>query len=144
VRDHVFLTIDPGFVIGMLQCGVLPALHEPRRKFCRRFETGDDLEARAPQQNEEEIIMINKTKTALVAALVLSSASTAFAVDVTRNADRDRGFTSYQESAPAQQPRGQVTRGQLIEGRNVGVGFDQFVPAEQKRSYDRNAIDFNS
>jgi hypothetical protein len=88
--------------------------------------------------------MITKTKIALVAALVLSSASTAFAVDVARNADRDRGFTTYQESVPAQQLRGQATRGQLIEGRNVGVGFDQFVPAEQKRSYDRNAIDFNS
>lgn len=85
--------------------------------------------------------MINKTKIALVAALVLGSASTAFAVDVTRNADRDRGFTTYQESA---QPRAAQPRGQLIEGRNVGVGFEQFVPAEQKRSYDRNAIDFNS
>lgn len=43
--------------------------------------------------------MITKTKTALVAALVLGSASTAFAVDVTANADRVQ--SSYYQAAPA-------------------------------------------
>ena len=85
------------------------------------------------------------TKTALVATLVLSSASAAFAVDVSRNADRDRGFTSYQEQTAPAQPRGQaITRGQLIEGRNVGVDVQNAIPSEQRRSYDRNSVDFNS
>jgi hypothetical protein len=90
--------------------------------------------------------MITKTKTALVAALVLSSASTAFAVDVTAGGDKDRGFATYQQTTSAPQPRGQLIerRNVLIEGRNVGVGFEPFVPAEQRRSYDRNSVDFNS
>ena len=89
--------------------------------------------------------MNTKIKTALVTALVLGSASTAFAVEVTQNADRDRGFTTYQQTAPAPQPRGQVIENRgLIEGRNVGVDANNGVPSEQKRSFDRNAIDFNS
>ena len=85
--------------------------------------------------------MIAKAKTTLVAALVLSSASAAYAVDVTANADRDRGLTTYpQQTAPVAQPRGQL----LLEGRNVGVQAPNAIPSDQQHWYERAPIDFNS
>jgi hypothetical protein len=88
--------------------------------------------------------MITKTKIALVAALVLSSAPAALAANVYGNADRDRGFTTYQQTAPAQ-PRGQLIESRnLIEGRNVGVGVQYPVPSDQQHWYERAPIDFNS
>ena len=48
------------------------------------------------------------------------------------------------ERRSAQQPRGQLTRGQLIEGRNVGVGFEHSVPANRSTGIERNSVDFNS
>jgi hypothetical protein len=93
---------------------------------------------------KEETHMIAKSKTALVAALVLSAASAASAANVTANADRDRGFTTYQTAAVTQQPHGQQVEYGLIEGRNVGVDWQNFVPSDQKHWYDRNSIDFNS
>ena len=88
--------------------------------------------------------MITKTKIALVAALVLASASTAFAVDVTRNADRDRGFTTYQESAPAQQPRGQAITRPVDRRPQRGRRVQYPVPSDQKHWIERSPIDFNS
>ena len=89
--------------------------------------------------------MITKIQTALVAALVIGSASTAFAAEVTANADRDRGFQSYQQTAVAPQPRGElIARAQLIEGRNVGVEVQYPVPSDQKHWIERSPIDFNS
>lgn len=92
--------------------------------------------------------MITKTKTALIAALVLSSASVALADDLPYTAEKNAYLRNpnapvptYNEAAPAAQIRGQV-----IEGRNVGVDFGAqgTVPSEQKRWFDRNSIDFNS
>ena len=95
--------------------------------------------------------MTTKTKTALVAALVLGSASVAFADDLPYSADKaaylrnpNAPVPTYNEQAPAYQPAAPaaVFRGQLIEGRNVGV--QEQVPSEQKHWLDRNPIDFNS
>jgi hypothetical protein len=71
------------------------------------------------------------------------------AVDVTAGADKDRGFTTYQQQAAS--PQLPAARGQLIEGRNVGIegrnlGIDMefAVPAEQMHWYERNPVDFNT
>jgi hypothetical protein len=106
---------------------------------------------------KEEIIMISKTKTTLVAAFVIGSASVALADDLPWTAEKDAYLhnpnapvPTYNEAAPAfEQPAYQIAyapqvRGQLIEGRNVGVSFEQSVPAEQKHWYERAPIDFNS
>jgi hypothetical protein len=102
---------------------------------------------------KEEIIMISKTKTALVAALVIGSASVAFADDLPYTAEKAAYFhnpnapvPTYNEAAPAYEQPAYATqvRGQLIEGRNVGVSFEQAVPAEQKHWIERSPIDFNS
>ena len=61
-------------------------------KIRRGNQTGDDLDAR---RRKRRLTMITKTKIALVAALVLSSAPAAFAANTYANADRDRGFTTY-------------------------------------------------
>jgi hypothetical protein len=127
-------------VIGIVHCETPSARYTNERR--ARFEAPPQL---------KEINMINKTKTALVAALVLGSASVAFADDLPYTAEKsaylrnpNAPIPTYNEQAPAYQPAAPaaVFRGQLIEGRNVGV--QEQVPAEQKRSYDRSAIDFNS
>src|SRR5262245_6721711 len=121
----------------------------------REFSNRRRYRHETPHYTKEEIIMITKTKIALVAALVLGTSSAAMAVDVTAGADKDRGFTTYQQAAAPQLP---AARGQLIEGRNVGIegrnvgiearslGTDMefVVPAEQMHWYERNPVDFNS
>jgi hypothetical protein len=96
--------------------------------------------------------MINKTKTALVAALVLGSASVAFADDLPYTAEKaaylrnpNAPVPTYNEQAPAYQPAAPAAvRGQLFEGRNVGISVQEQVPSDQQHWFDRNAIDFNS
>ena len=92
--------------------------------------------------------MITKTKAALAAALVFGSASTAFAVDVTANADRVVSSYYQQQVAPEA-----YARAQLFEGRNVGVQNeypinrfqDQYpVNSDQQHWYERASTDFNS
>ena len=93
--------------------------------------------------------MITKTKTALIAALVLSSASVALADDLPYTAEKNAYLRNpnapvptYNEAAPAAQ-----IRGQLIEGRNVGVNAPASiyqVPSEQRIWLDRTSTDFNS
>jgi hypothetical protein len=91
--------------------------------------------------------MTIKTKLALAAALALTSASAALAQDLPEDnaylLNPNAPVPTYQEQAVQYQAqaRGQA---QLFEGRNVGVGAAAAIPSEQKRSYDRNAIDFNS
>ena len=88
--------------------------------------------------------MITKTKTALVAALILGSASTAFALDGAANADRATSTYLQGTSAP-------YARAELYEGRAVGVQRDyqngiqyQPVNSDQQHWYERAPIDFNS
>jgi hypothetical protein len=83
-------------------------------------------------------------KITLAAALVLGAATAAFADDMPYTAEKNAYLRNpnapvptYQTSGPAQQ-----VRGQLIEGRNVGTWGPAY--SEQKRSSDRNSIDFNS
>jgi hypothetical protein len=144
-RDHVFLTSASGFRDWR------GAMREPTcavEAMTRRNSPGVFHHATISNwrrdASKEETDMITKTKTALVAALVLSAASAASAVEVSANADRDRGFTTYQATVVAQLPRGQQIEYGLIEGRNVGVELQNFVPSDQKHWYDRNSIDFNS
>jgi hypothetical protein len=115
----------------------------------REFSNRRRSRHETPHYTKEEIIMITKTKIALVAALVLGTSSAAMAVDVTAGADKDRGFTTYQQQAAS--PQLPAARGQLIEGRNVGIegrnlGIDMefAVPAEQMHWYERNPVDFNT
>ena len=86
--------------------------------------------------NKEEINHDYQDKTALVAALVIGSASTAFAAKSRPTPIAIAASTTYQQTAVAPQPRGElIARGQLIEGRNVGVEVQHSVPAT--RSTDR-------
>jgi hypothetical protein len=95
--------------------------------------------------------MINKTKIALAAAVVLASASAALADDNPYTWEKNQYLRNpnapvptYNEQAVQYQA---APRGQLFEGRNVGVPAaapSQQIPSELKRSFDRNAIDFNS
>lgn len=93
--------------------------------------------------------MFTKTKTALVAALVIGSASVAMAddryyppeqIDNYAYSNPSQSNPSYNQ-APAWAPRGTV-----IEGRNVGVAGSDLLslPNEQRRQIDRNSADFNS
>jgi hypothetical protein len=89
--------------------------------------------------------MFSKTKMAVAAALVLGSAGAALADDNPYTAEKNAYLRNpnapvphFTQTAPVQAPRG------LIEGRNVGVRAPAGIPSEQKRSFDRNAIDFNS
>jgi hypothetical protein len=92
--------------------------------------------------------MFTNIKTALVAALVIGSASVAMADDLwypPESVDNTRASNpqaQYQPAAPVAQPRGV-----LIEGRNVGVaGQGNFynLQNEQRQQLDRNSSDFNS
>jgi hypothetical protein len=87
--------------------------------------------------------MFSKTKMMVAAALVIGSAGAALADDMPYSAEKNAYLRNpnapvphFTQTAPVQTARG------LVEGRNVGVGA--WAPAEQKRSSDRNAIDFNS
>jgi len=88
--------------------------------------------------------MFSKTKMTIVAALVIGSAGAALADDNPYTWEKNQYLRNpnapvptFLQAAPVQQ----TARG-LIEGRNVGVRT--WAPAEQRRSLDRNAIDFNS
>jgi hypothetical protein len=140
----------------MLRCAVLRAVHDLGGKTLPEIRPATiSIETAAIMK--EEIIMISKTKTALVAALVIGSASVALADDLPYTAEKaaylhnpNAPVPTYNEAAPAyEQPAYQIAyapqvRGQLIEGRNVGVSFEQTVPAEQKHWYERAPIDFNT
>jgi hypothetical protein len=92
--------------------------------------------------------MFTKTKTALVAAIVIGSASVAMADDLwypPESVDNTRASNpqaQYQQAAPIAQPRAS-----LIEGRNVGIagqGGFYSLQNEQRQQLDRNSADFNS
>jgi hypothetical protein len=93
--------------------------------------------------------MITKTKAALAAVLVLGSASTAFAVNVTANADRaPSGY--YVQAAPASDV---YARAQANEVRAAGPRYEYSPRAfegrypttsDQQHWLERAPIDFNS
>ena len=92
--------------------------------------------------------MITKTKAALAAVLVLGSASTAFAVNVTANADR--APSNYYVQAPASDV---YARAQASEVRAAGPryeysprAFEGHYPttSDQQHWFERAPIDFNS
>jgi hypothetical protein len=91
-----------------------------------------------------EIAMFTKTKITLAAVLVLGAASAALADDMPYSAEKNAYLRNPNAPVPTYQTFGrtQPVRGQLIEGRNVGDWGT--VYSEQKRSFDRSAIDFNS
>lgn len=92
---------------------------------------------------------MTKTKTFLVAALVLGSASAAVADTMPFSAEEyaylrnpNAPVPTYAQPAPAAQ-----AGGQLIEGRNVGVGSPANIfetPSELRIQFDRNSADFRS
>jgi hypothetical protein len=92
--------------------------------------------------------MITKTKTALVAALILGSASTVFAADFGANADRV-GSSYYGQPVAADV----YARAPLTEGRAVAAQYDyrfdgslqaRPLQSEQQHWFERAPIDFNS
>jgi hypothetical protein len=87
--------------------------------------------------------MFSKTKMILTAALVLGSASVALADDLPYTAEKHAYLRNPNAPVPAYLMAGQKQQApRLIEGRNVGTWGA--VQSEQKRSFDRHAIDFNS
>ena len=87
--------------------------------------------------------MFTKTKITLAAALVLGAASAAIADDMPYTAEKNAYLRNPNAPVPVYQLEGQKQQAsRLIEGRNVGTWGT--VYSEQKRSFDRNAIDFNS
>jgi hypothetical protein len=146
-----FSRAHPVFVIGVVQCRTLLGRWRQcasAEKLGGKFQQAA-ISTRETAIIEKEMTMITKTKTALIAALVLSSASVALADDAPYNAEKDAYLRNpnapvptYQQSAPAPQ-----ARGQLFEGRNVGVnapaGIYQ-VPSEQRIWLDRTSTDFHS
>jgi hypothetical protein len=94
-----------------------------------------------------ESVMI--TKITLAAALVLGAASAAFADDMPYTAEKNAYLRNPNAPVPTYTLPGQPLRAPagLVEGRNVGTqGAASWGSAysEQKRSFDRSAIDFNS
>jgi hypothetical protein len=108
-----------------------------------------------PQRRLKEIDMINKTKTALIAAFIVGSASAAFAQEeltgsaylLTPNAPFPYYYSAdpfYAGGAYSSAPYGAVSYApqwapaptqRLIEGRNVAVGVDQFAFAGPSGPY---------
>ena len=90
--------------------------------------------------------MFTKTKITLAAALVLGAASAALADDMPYSAEKNAYLRNPNAPVPTYQTFGQTqpVRGQLIEGRNVGMQNAGSVYSEQKRWFDRSATDFNS
>jgi hypothetical protein len=84
-------------------------------------------------------------KSALVAALILGSASTAFAANVTANADR--AVSSYEQAVPNAYARAPLNDGRAfaLQYEYTGGAQGQYpLPAEQQHWYERAPIDFNS
>lgn len=88
--------------------------------------------------------MITMKKSALIAALVLGSASTAFAANVTANADRV--VSGYEQAAPAAYARAQLNDGRTfaLQYEYTGAQGQNLLPAEQQHWFERAPIDFNS
>jgi hypothetical protein len=85
-------------------------------------------------------------KITLAAALVLGAASAALADDMPYTAEKNAYLRNPNAPVPTYTLPGQPLRAPavLIEGRNVGTQGAGSTFSEQKRFFDRSAIDFNS